>query len=332
MILVIGGAGYIGSHMAKYLHDCGRQAVILDNLIYGHREFARWGTFIEGDMADADLLDRIFTDFDIEAVMHFAAFSLVGESVTDPARYYRNNIAATLTLLEAMRRHDVDTFIFSSTCAVYGVPERLPLTEDHPRRPINPYGRTKLAVEGMLEDFSAAYGLKYACLRYFNAAGADEGGEIGEWHVPETHLIPLVLDAACGRRESVSVFGSDYQTGDGTCVRDYIHVTDIAQAHVSALDHLKSGGAGGAFNLGNGSGYSVREVIETARRVTGREIPVTEAERRAGDPPVLVGSADRARDVLGWRPKFGDLETIIASAWKWHQRLDAVRKGTGDGR
>ncbi|MBN1380400.1 MAG: UDP-glucose 4-epimerase GalE [Deltaproteobacteria bacterium] len=321
-ILVTGGAGYIGSHTVKYLASQGKPTIVFDNLTYGHREFINWSDdFIPADLADRTTLERVFTDYNIQAVMHFAAYTYVGESVTDPARYYRNNVIGALNLLDAMRSAGVKMLVFSSTCATYGMPQEIPISESHPQEPINPYGMTKLIIERMLADYERAYGLSWCALRYFNAAGADPEGEIGEWHDPETHLIPLVLDAAIGKRPAISVFGTDYSTPDRTCIRDYIHVTDLAQAHYLALEYLQSGGTSGAFNLGNGHGHSVKEIIECVHSVTGRDIPVTYEARRAGDPHVLVGSADKAREVLGWKPHYADIDTIVKTAWNWHRKL-----------
>ncbi|HPG51805.1 MAG TPA: UDP-glucose 4-epimerase GalE [Spirochaetota bacterium] len=320
-VLIAGGAGYIGSHANKELSRRGVKTVVFDNLSYGHREFARWGDFEQGDLNDADTLCRVFEKYRIGAVMHFSAFTYVNESVTDPARYYENNVVNTLKLLKAMNEHDVPNFIFSSTCATYGDPVKIPIPEEHPLNPINPYGRSKLMVEQMLADFSSAYGLRYVSLRYFNAAGADPDGEIGEWHEPETHLVPLVLDTALGVRDRVDIYGTDYDTADGTCIRDYIHVSDLATAHIAALDYLRGGGKPGVFNLGNGEGFSVRAIIDAAARVTGRKIPVREAARRAGDPPVLIGDASRAAQVLGWRPVHADIDVILETAWRWHTKL-----------
>lgn len=321
-ILIAGGAGYIGSHVNKELARRGTGTVVLDNLSHGHREFARWGEFVHGDLKDTALLDSVFGKYRIGAVMHFSAFTYVNESVADPARYYENNVANTLNLLKAMKEHGVSCFIFSSSAATYGNPVKIPIPEDHPLNPINPYGKSKLMVEQMLPDFAAAYGLKYASLRYFNAAGADPEGEVGEWHEPETHLIPLVLDAALGVRERVDIYGTDYDTPDGTCVRDYIHVSDLAAAHIAALDYLRRGGGESCvFNLGNGEGFSVRSIIEAAERVTGRNIPVREAARRAGDPAILIGDASRAARVLGWKPRYVKIDEIIETAWRWHTRL-----------
>ena len=318
-ILVVGGAGYIGSYMCKYLSKNGYHPVILDNLIYGHREAVKWGSFFKGSMDDSALLDQIFSEHQIAAVMHFAAFCYVGESVLQPARYYRNNVANTLNLLEFMNKRGVRSFIFSSSCATYGEPVEIPITENHTQNPINPYGRSKLMVEQIMEDFSHAYKSECVSLRYFNAAGADPDGELGEDHNPETHLIPLVLKTAIGKREMINIFGDDYPTKDGTCIRDYIHIDDLAQAHLLALERLLSGLSGGCFNLGNGSGHSVMQLIETARKVTGKTIPSKVVDRRPGDPAVLIGSSEKAIKTLGWHPRFPELETIIETAWKWHK-------------
>ncbi len=325
-VLVTGGAGYIGSHAVLALQQAGYNVIVLDNLVYGHRELVEnvlKTELIVGDTGDRTLMDNIFASRDIAAVMHFAAYAYVGESVTEPAKYYRNNVVGTLTLLEAMATAKINKFVFSSTCATYGVPQQVPIPEDHPQSPINPYGMTKLMVEKILADFDPAYGLKSVSFRYFNAAGADPEGRLGEDHNPETHLIPLVLMAAMGKREHITVFGTDYPTADGTCIRDYIHVTDLATAHVLGLDYLMKGGDSAKFNLGNGNGFSVKEVIEAARQVTGREIKVVEADRRPGDPPALVGSSDRARQILGWNPQYADLHQILAHAWNWHQKRHA---------
>lgn len=319
-VLVTGGAGYIGSHAVRALKQAGDEVVVFDNLIYGHKELAQGEPLVVGDLRDEALLRKVFSEHRFDAVMHFAAYAYVGESVQNPAKYYRNNVATTLNLLDAMREAKVNLFIFSSTCATYGEPKESPIPETHPQNPINPYGASKLMVERILQDYDRAYGLKYVSLRYFNAAGADEAGDIGEDHDPETHLIPLTLDAALGRRPHVTIYGADYDTPDGTCVRDYIHVSDLAQAHLLGLRYLANGGKSDAFNLGNGNGFSVREVIETAEKVTGKAIRVVEGERRAGDPARLVGCAEKAKAILGWEPRFAELETIVATAWKWHQR------------
>lgn len=320
-ILVVGGAGYIGSHMVKMLSRKEHHVVVLDNLSTGHANAVRYGKFIQGDMADAALLDHLFATEQFDAVMHFAAFSLVGESVTDPAKYYRNNVANTLCLLDAMVQHRVKHFIFSSTAATFGNPVVLPMDESHPQHPINPYGQSKLMVESILEDYDLAYGLKSTCLRYFNAAGADPEGEIGERHNPETHLIPLILQAASGRRTAITVFGTDYDTPDGTCIRDYIHVQDLCEAHLLALLHMMHSDCSARYNLGNGNGFSVKEVIDVACAVTGVHIPVEYGARRAGDPARLVADARAVIRDLGWSPKYADLSTIIRHAWAWEQKI-----------
>jgi UDP-arabinose 4-epimerase len=319
-ILVTGGAGYVGSHACKALAAAGHTPVAYDNLSRGHREFARWGPLEVGELADAAQLDAVFARHRIDAVMHFAALAYVGESVEQPALYYRTNVGGTLELLEAMRRARVNLLVFSSTCATYGVPERMPISEDLPQQPINPYGATKLMIERVLRDYEPAYGLRSVALRYFNAAGCDPDGEVGEDHEPETHLIPRVLMAADGLLPRIDVFGTDYPTPDGTCLRDYIHVADLADGHVRALDYLQRGGASTAINLGTGRAFSVREVIAAAERVTGRRIPVHEDARRAGDPPVLVADATRARTLLGFAARFTEIEPIVATAWRWHER------------
>jgi len=318
-ILVVGGAGYIGSHIVKYLLRVGHNVVVVDNFSTGHRDALLGGILMEFDIVDAAKLDALFSTYRIDAVMHFASFIQVGESVINPDKYYINNLVGTLALLSAMVRADVRKFIFSSTAAVYGEPDYIPIDEIHPKEPINPYGHSKWMVEKILEDYDYAYGLKSVRLRYFNAAGADPEGLLGERHEPETHLIPLILQAASGRRSAITVFGRDYDTFDGSCIRDYIHVTDLAEAHVLALDYLMGDCASAAINLGNGSGFSVQEVIDTARRVTGRNIPVLEAPRRDGDPPRLIADSGLAIKILNWQPKYADLETIIAHAWRWEQ-------------
>ena len=318
-ILVIGGAGYIGSYMCKYLAKHGYNPIVFDNLIYGHRQTVKWGPFIKGSMSDSNLLREIFEKYQIVAVMHFAAFCYVGESVTEPAKYYRNNVSDTINLLQIMIEKKISNFIFSSTCATYGEPVEIPITENHPQNPINPYGKSKLMVEQILDDFRNAYGLQSVSLRYFNAAGADPEGELGEDHSPETHIIPLVLQTPLGQRETINIFGDDYQTKDGTCIRDYIHIADLAQAHLLALERLLNGFDGERYNLGNGDGYSVKEVIEVARQVTGKQIPLKIVERRPGDPAVLIGSSEKIVNELGWKPQFADLNTIIETAWKWHK-------------
>ncbi|HIC95986.1 TPA: UDP-glucose 4-epimerase GalE [Candidatus Bipolaricaulota bacterium] len=326
MILVTGGAGYIGSHTVKQLLRRGYEVVAYDNLSEGHREMVLCGEFVEADLADPEALRRTFTCYPIEAVMHFAASCRVDESVREPRKYYENNVVNGLRLLQAMLEHGVKMMIFSSSAAVYGDPERLPIPEDHPKRPKSPYGRTKWIFEQILEDYAQAHGLRYISLRYFNAAGSDPEGEIGEWHNPETHLIPIVLEAALGERDHVEIFGTDYDTRDGTCIRDYIHVNDLAEAHILALEGLKAGRPNTVYNLGIGRGYSVREVIETCRRITGREIKVVEGGRRPGDPPVLVADPAKAKEELDWEPRFKALEGIVETAWRWQlNRMDKRR-------
>jgi len=318
-VLVVGGAGYVGSHTVRVLLREGYQPVVFDNLTTGHRKSVPAGVrFIRGDLLKPASLNRAFAGSDFRAVFHFAAKALVGESVDDPALYYRENICGTLNLLDAMLAHGVKRVVFSSTAATYGVVEEVPLKEDHPKNPCNPYGRTKWTIECMLRDYEAAYGLRSVSLRYFNAAGCDPEGEIGEDHDPETHLIPNVLKAAVNARVRVKIFGNKYATPDGTCVRDYIHVTDLAQAHVLALKKLGRDIRLDAFNLGNGNGYSVQQVVDTAREVTGRPIKAVVTRPRAGDPDILVASAARARRVLGWKPQFGSLRKILETAWAWH--------------
>ena len=323
-ILVVGGAGYIGSHTAMALEATGYDVLVFDNLSTGHAEFLRFGRHVIGDLAERAALDAVFASNSISAVMHFAAFAYVGESVAEPAKYYRNNIVNTLNLLESARDHGVNTIIFSSTCATYGIPQHLPLRETHPQHPISPYGRTKLTVEWMLEDFAAAYDLSYTSLRYFNAAGAAPmalNAHIGEWHNPETHLIPLVLRAALDPKQEICIFGTDYDTPDGTCIRDYIHVCDLADAHILALERLLAGEKSCTFNLGNERGYSVQEVITCARAVSDRSIAVKKAPRRPGDPACLVGDVRKAITDLGWKPHYVELEVIMRTAWEWEQFL-----------
>ncbi len=318
-ILICGGAGYIGSHANKSLNERGCQTVVLDNLSRGHREAVKWGTFEQGDLLREEDLEHVFRRHEIEAVMHFAAFAYVGESMGRPEEYYENNVMGTLNLLKTMRRHGCGKIVFSSTCATYGEPEQMPITENLRQEPINPYGASKLMVERILRDYECAYGMRFVALRYFNAAGADPEGEIGESHEPETHLIPLVLDAAAGKRPGVQVMGMDYDTLDGSCVRDYVHVTDLAEAHVLALEHLNQGGSSDRFNLGNEQGTSVLEIIKAAQKVTGRDFPVVKVGRRPGDPAILVGSGEKAKRILGWEPRYRDIEEIVAHAWSWHQ-------------
>lgn len=318
-VLVTGGAGYIGSHTVKLLAEEGIPTVVLDNLVFGHPEaiLSDEVVFVEGDLGDRELVDRLFEEHQFGAVIHFAAYAYVGESVTEPLKYYGNNTAAPLVLLEAMRKHGCDHFIFSSTCATYGVPEKMPMTEETPQAPINPYGQSKLMLEKILEDCDHAYGIRSVKLRYFNASGSDPAGRIGEDHDPETHLLPLVLMAAAGQREAITVFGTDYPTADGTCIRDYIHVEDLATAHVAALRHLAGGGESVACNLGTGRGFSVKEIIAVAEEVTGKTIPVVYGERREGDPPELVADPSRAKEVLGWEAQYKNPTQHITHAWAW---------------
>lgn len=323
-VLVTGGAGYIGSHAVRELQRLGYAVTVYDNLSTGHRAAMPASVpFVQGDLFDKKKLSEAFTSYEIEAVVHFAASSLVGESMTAPALYYRNNVAGTLSLLEAMIENQVKKIVFSSTAAVYGEPELWPITENSPTQPTNVYGRTKRVIEGMLADFDAAYGLRYVSLRYFNAAGAWENGEIGEDHAIETHLIPLILKTALGQRNAIDVYGTDYSTPDGTCIRDYIHVTDLANAHVLALRHLGEGQSSRIYNLGSETGFSVRQVIEQAKAVTGVNFTVRETERRSGDPAMLVASAQLIREELGWKPVRSDLASIIETAWEWHKNNPA---------
>ena len=320
-VLVTGGAGYIGSHCCKELRSRGFNPITFDNLVYGFEDFIRWGDFYQGDLADPQAIASCFKQYRIDAVIHFAAYIFVGESVSDPLKYYENNVRNTIQLLGACKAHEIRQFIFSSSAAVYGTPESTPIDEDHPLNPINAYGRGKLMTEKILADCEAAYGLQYNSLRYFNAAGADPEGDVGESHNPETHLIPLILDVAAGRSKSVRIFGHDYPTADGTCIRDYIHVTDLARAHVLALERLLDGAGSDIFNLGQGRGFSVREVIDHVERVTGKDITTVDADRRPGDPPVLVASNARALQSLDWQPEYTSLDDIIQTAWNWHRKL-----------
>ena len=320
-VLVVGGAGYIGSHMVKMLVDTGHEVITFDNLSSGFRDAVLGGTFVQGDLADLTALDQVFEQYKPEAVMHFASYIQVGESVQHPDKYYLNNFTNTLNLLNAMVKHQVKHFIFSSTAAVFGEPEYVPIDEVHAKNPLNPYGRSKWMVEQVLADYERAYGLKSVCLRYFNAAGADPSGLLGERHEPETHLIPLVLQALSGRRPHISVFGRDYDTPDGTCIRDYIHIVDLCSAHLLALQKLMEIGESMRFNLGNGEGFSVQQVIAAAERVTGKKIKIVEGPRREGDPARLVADATLAKKVLDWQPVYTDLETIIAHAWQWETKV-----------
>ena len=321
-ILVTGGAGYIGAHAVLALQKAGYQVIVLDNLSYGHPELIQdrlQAELLVADISDRAFLDNLFATRQIDAVMHFAAFIAVGESVQEPAKYYRNNVVGTLTLLEAMIAANIKKFVFSSTCAVYGMPKEVPMTENHPIQPLSPYAASKRVVEQILGDFDQAYGLKSVIFRYFNASGAEPTGLLGEDHDPETHLIPLALLTTLKKREFLSIFGTDYDTPDGTAVRDYIHICDLADAHILGLEYLLQGGESNLFNLGNGNGFSVREVIETTKKVTGLPLPVKEGDRRAGDAPILVGSSEKAQKILDWKPQYADLEKIITHAWQWHQ-------------
>ncbi|MEO5770108.1 MAG: UDP-glucose 4-epimerase GalE [Polyangia bacterium] len=330
-ILIVGGAGYIGSQTAKLVAKAGHQPVVYDNLVYGHRWAAKWGPFIEGDLSDAALLTRVLKEHNVTAVIHFAAYAYVGESVTDPRKYFHNNVVNTLHLLDALVDNGVRNIVFSSTCATYGEPRQVPMAEGHPQNPVNPYGESKLMVEKILHWYQGAYGLRYAALRYFNAAGADPDGEVGEDHDPETHLIPLAIDSALGRRPALDIYGTDYPTPDGTAIRDYIHVADLAAAHLLALDRLQNGqnGQNGIarlqLNLGTGTGSSVREVVAAVEKATGRKVPVRETGRRAGDPPALVADARQAGEALGWKPQYSSIDTIVEHAVRWHQRPNRPR-------
>lgn len=318
-ILVTGGAGYIGAHACKALAESGFTPIVYDNLIYGHRSAVKWGSFEHGDLLDRDRLDEVIRKYQPDAILHFAAYAYVGESVAHPAKYYENNVVGSLLLLESMRANDVNKIIFSSTCATYGIPVNSLISENHEQHPINPYGRTKQIIENMLSDFDSAYGIKSVSLRYFNAAGADPACEIGEQHDPETHLIPLILDVAAGKRKFITVYGNDYDTRDGSCIRDYIHVSDLADAHVQSLNFLQRGGSTNQYNLGNGEGFSVFEVIKAAEKITGKAIPIKIGQRRQGDPAKLVGDASKIRNHLNWVPKYADLGSIIQTAWNWHK-------------
>ncbi|WP_067258564.1 UDP-glucose 4-epimerase GalE [Methanobrevibacter cuticularis] len=331
MILITGGAGYIGSHINKELNKKGYETIVIDNLINGHESAVKWGEFLEGDLNDFEFINSIFNSYDIEGVMHFAAFTSVAESVEFPAMYYKNNYKNTLNLLKAVKLANVNKLIFSSTAAVYGNPKKVPITENHPVNPINPYGKSKLMVETVLENESKSIDsdFKYVSLRYFNACGADPETEIGENHNPETHLIPLILDVAIEKREKIAIFGDDYETFDGTCIRDYIHVCDLAQAHIKAFEHLQEDETNknplkksNIFNLGNGNGFSVKEVIAACEKVTGHKIKKELAEKREGDPAILIADSKKAIETLKWEPKFTDLNKIVETAWKWHKKLN----------
>lgn len=324
-VLVTGGAGYIGSHVALALAAAGYHPIVYDNLSHGHRWAVQWGPLIEGDIADKDRLVTTIRDHDIKAVLHFASFIFVGESMSDPGKYFANNFSGTLSLVEAVRETGVRHIVFSSTAAVYGMPEIVPITEEAPKIPINTYGDSKLMAEKLLYWYDQIYGVSFVALRYFNAAGADPEARTGEAHDPETHLIPLILDAASGIRPHIGVYGTDYPTPDGTAIRDYIHVCDLAEAHVKALDYLVAGGASTAVNLGTGTGYSVKEVIASVERITGKTVPTRYEDRRPGDPPELVADSRRGAELLNWKPKQSDIDSIVRSAWRWHQQYMAGR-------
>jgi UDP-arabinose 4-epimerase len=323
-ILVTGGAGYIGSHICKQLAKVGLLPIVADNMAAGHHWAVKWGPLEQGDILDRKFLDAMFLKHNPSGVIHLAALSEVGVSVDEPAKYYANNVVGTLRLIEAMRAHHVNHLVFSSTCAIFGIPSVVPIGEEHPLSPINPYGASKLMSERMLADFDAAYGMRSVSLRYFNAAGADPDGEVGEDHIPETHLIPILLQAAAGKRPHVTIYGTDYDTPDGTCIRDYVHVTDLAEAHISALKVLDEGGPSSSFNLGSGRGFSVRDLVAEARRITGQQVCVKEGPRRPGDPPYLLADASRARAILKWECRHSDLPTILSTAWLWHRKAPPV--------
>ncbi len=324
-ILVAGGCGYIGSHVSKLLKKRGYDVVVYDNLSHGYRDNAQWGEFVMGDIGDSHQLDLVFQHYKIDAVMHFCAFIEVGESVIDPEKYYKNNIKNTINMLEAMRRNNIDKFIFSSTAAVYGMPERIPIQEDDAKIQINPYGNSKWMVEQVLDSYASAYGFNSIRFRYFNAAGCDPDGDTGENHVPETHLIPLILDAAIGKRDSIKIFGTDYETKDGTCVRDYVHVNDLADAHIKGVQYLLDGNKGtDYFNLGSGEGYTVKEMIDMVKKVTKKDFKVVEVERRPGDPAYLIADSSKVKKKFGWKLDY-DLEKIISTAWNWHQKLQSIK-------
>ncbi len=323
-ILVTGGAGYIGSHTCKTLAQAGYTPIAYDNLTYGHKWAVKWGPFEEGDISDRKRLDEVLKKYNPAAILHFAAFAYVGESVQNPAKYYRNNVAGSLTLLEAMHANKISKIIFSSTCATYGIPSEVPITESHPQNPINPYGSSKLMVETILKDYDTAFGITHINLRYFNAAGADPEYETGEVHDPETHLIPLTIYAATGISNNIRIFGTDYPTKDGTCIRDYIHVTDLADAHVKALAHLMETNRSDSFNLGCGNGISVKEVMKAVKKVSKSDFKITEVERRDGDPPILISSSGKATELLKWRPKYSSIEMIVETAFNWHNKWNTT--------
>lgn len=322
MILITGGAGYIGSHVNKLLSNEGFETLVFDSLVTGHKDLVKWGKFIKGDLNNPDEIRKVFSENKIEAVLHFAAFIEVGESVRDPEKYYFNNVVCTLNLLKVMKEFGVNKIIFSSTAATFGIPEYTPIDEKHPQAPINPYGKTKLTIENIFKDYETGYGLRYVVFRYFNACGADEDGETGEWHVPESHLIPILLEAALGKREFFQLNGTDYPTPDGTCVRDYVHVTDLANAHLLGLKYLLNNGESKFYNLGSGSGYSNKQVLEAVKKVTGKDFEVKYGPRREGDPPILLASSELIKRELGWNPKYTEIEEIVRTAWEWEKKLN----------
>jgi len=326
MILIVGGAGYIGSSVNKLLNKMGYQTIVFDNLSNGHIEFVKWGKFYKGDLGNIDDIEKVFRENKIDCVMHFSAYAYVGESVTNHQKYYKNNVSNTLNLLDLMIKYGVKKLIFSSTCAIYGIPIQIPIPEDHPQNPVNPYGKTKFMVEEILKDYDKAYGLKYVSFRYFNASGADPECEIGEWHDPETHLIPLSIYNALGITKNITVFGTDYPTPDGTCIRDYIHVNDIAKAHILGFEYLMSENKSDFFNLGNGNGFSVKEILDIVSRISGKKLNIVYGKRREGDPPILVGSSKKAYEILGWKPEFDKISDIIETAYRWHlKNIDKIK-------
>ncbi len=323
-VLVTGGAGYVGSHTCKALKNAGYTPITYDNLVYGHKDFVKWGQFICGDILDQEKLEKIIRQYNIYSVIHFAAFAYVGESINEPNKYYKNNVTGTISLLEVIKNTGLNRIIFSSTCAIYGIPTYIPITETHPKTPISPYGNTKLMIEKILKDYDTAYSIKNISLRYFNAAGADPSCEIGEDHTPETHLIPKILDVATGKSDNIIIYGNDYESDDGTCVRDYVHVTDLADAHVLALKYLESGNSSTVFNLGNQKGYSVLEIIDTVRKITGKKIKINFGDRRSGDPSVLISSSEKSQQTLEWKPKYSNIETMIDHAWQWYKKRNNI--------
>jgi UDP-glucose 4-epimerase len=326
MILIVGGAGYIGSSVNKLLNKMGYKTIVFDNLSNGHIEFVKWGKFYKGDLGNIDNIEKVFMENKIDCVMHFSAYAYVGESVINPQKYYKNNLSNTINLLDVMLKYGVKKFIFSSTCAIYGIPIQIPIPEDHPQNPVNPYGKTKFMVEEILKDYDKAYGLKYVSFRYFNASGADPDCEIGEWHDPETHLIPLSIYNALGITENITVFGTDYPTPDGTCIRDYIHVNDIAKAHILGFEYLMSENKSNFFNLGNGNGFSVKEILDIVSMISGKKLNIVYGKRREGDPPILVGSSKKAYEILGWKPEFDKISDIIETAYRWHlKNMDKIK-------